>query len=136
MSVGVITLQGVLTVGLILLAKELKLDEGFQAAGAALAMFIALAASSLIKATILKTLLKAPVSNWRWALVYAAAPAVVVGFIFTQFTPEWVELLIGGPAILAVYLIVIWRRGFDEADKVLFRKNVAPVPDLEISKMP
>ncbi|MEM6827296.1 MAG: oligosaccharide flippase family protein [Pseudomonadota bacterium] len=135
-SVGVITLQGVLTVGLILLAKELKLDEGFQAAGAALAMFIALAASSLIKATILKTLLKAPVSNWRWALVYAAAPAVVVGFCFTQFTPEWVELLIGGPAILAVYLIVIWRRGFDEADKVLFRKNVAPVPDLEISKMP
>ena len=128
-SVGVITLQGVLTVGLILLAKELALDEGFQAAGAALAMFIALGASSLVKALVLKTLLKAPVSNWRWALVYAAAPAVLVGFIFTEFTPEWVELIIGGPAILAAYMFVIWKRGFDESDKVLFRKNVAPSPD-------
>ncbi|MEM7688909.1 MAG: lipopolysaccharide biosynthesis protein [Pseudomonadota bacterium] len=125
-SVGVITLQGVLTVGLILLAKELKLDEGFQAAGAALAMFFALGVSSLIKAIVLKTLLKAPVSNWRWALVYAAAPAVIIGFVFTEFTPEWVELIIGGPAILAAYMTVIWKRGFDESDKVLFRKNVAP----------
>ncbi|NQX96228.1 MAG: lipopolysaccharide biosynthesis protein, partial [Erythrobacter sp.] len=128
-SVGVITLQGVLTVGLILLAKEWKLDEGFQAAGAALAMFFALGASSLIKATVLKTLLKAPVNNWRWALVYAAAPAVIVGFIFTEFTPEWVELVIGGPAILVSYMAVIWKRGFDESDKVLFRKNVAPAPE-------
>ena len=72
----------------------------------------------------LKSLLKAPVSNWRWALVWAAGPAVVVGFLFTEFTPEWVELAIGGPAILAVYLLVIWKRGFDEADKVLFARNV------------
>lgn len=128
-SVGVISLQAALTVGLIMLAKRFDLDEGFQAAGAAGALFIALGTSSLIKAIMLKTLLKAPVSNWRWALVYAAAPAVVVGFIFTEFTPEWVELAIGGPAILAVYLMVIWRRGFDESDKVLFRKNVAPLPD-------
>lgn len=127
-SVGVITLQGVLTVGLILLARRWGLDEGFQAAGAALAMFVALAASSLIKARVLKTLLKAPVSNWRWALVNAAAPAVVVGFMFTQFAPEWVELLIGAPAILAVYMWVIWKRGFDESDRVLFRKNVTAGP--------
>jgi O-antigen/teichoic acid export membrane protein len=132
-SVGVITLQGALTVGLILFAKSLELDEGFQAAGAALAMFLALGVSSLVKATVLKTLLKAPVTNWRWALVYAAAPAVIVGFIFTQFTPEWVELLIGGPAILAAYMFVIWKRGFDESDKVLFRKNVATVPATENS---
>ena len=73
--------------------------------------------------TRLKKLLKAPVSNWRWALVYAAAPAVVVGFLFTEFTPEWVELAFGGPAILIVYMAVIWKRGFREEDKVLFRKN-------------
>ena len=77
---------------------------------------------------LLKSLLRAPVSNWRWALVYAAAPAVVVGILFTQYTPEWVELAIGGPAILGVYLWVIWKRGFEEADKVLFRKN-ATLPD-------
>jgi len=122
-SVGVITLQGALTVAFILLAQHLGYNEGFQAAGAAGALFVALAVSSLVKALVLKTLLKAPVSNWRWALVYAAAPAVVVGFVFTEFTPEWVELAIGGPAILFVYMWVIWKRGFTEADKVLFRKN-------------
>lgn len=128
-SVGVITLQGVLTVGFILIAQQIGLGEGYQAAGAALALFVALGVSSLVKALVLKTLLKAPVSNWRGALVFAAAPAVVVGFLFTEFTPEWIELVIGGPAILAVYLWVIWKRGFDEADKVLFRKNVVPVDD-------
>ena len=123
-SVGVITVQGELTVALILIAEDLGYDEGFKAAGAAMALFIALGASSLIKAVLLKSLLKAPVSNWRWALVWAAGPAVVVGFLCTEFTPEWVELAIGGPAILAVYLLVIWKRGFDEADKVLFARNV------------
>ncbi|MEM7780688.1 MAG: lipopolysaccharide biosynthesis protein [Pseudomonadota bacterium] len=122
-SIAVITLQGVATVGLIMLAEHLGLDEGFKAAGAALALFVALGLSSLVKALVLKKLLKAPVSNWRWALVYAAAPAVVVGFLFTEFTPEWVELAIGGPAILAVYMWVIWKRGFREEDKVLFRKS-------------
>ncbi|MGB3712162.1 MAG: lipopolysaccharide biosynthesis protein [Erythrobacter sp.] len=126
-SIGVITLQAVLTVGLILLAKAYGLNEGFQAASAAGALFVALGLSSLVKAIVLKTLLKAPVSNWRWALVWAAGPAVIVGFLATQL-PEWAELLIGGPAILAVYLWVIWKRGFGEEDKVLFRKNVAPVP--------
>ncbi len=130
-SVGVITLQAALTVGLILLAQHLNYGESFQAAGAAAALFVALGVSSLVKAIVLKTLLKAPVTNWRWALVYAAAPAVLVGFVFTRFTPEWVEIVFGGPAILAVYLWVIWKRGFGEEDKVLFRKNVVPAEDAE-----
>ncbi len=126
-SVGIITLQGALTVGFILLVQHLGYPEGFQAAGAAAALFVALAVASLVKSLVLKTLLKAPVSNWRWALVWAAAPAVIVGFIFTEFTPEWVEIIIGGPAIFAAYFWVIWKLGFDESDKVLFRKNVVPV---------
>ncbi|MEM9501219.1 MAG: lipopolysaccharide biosynthesis protein [Pseudomonadota bacterium] len=124
-SVGVIMLQGVLTIGFILLAERLGLDDGFKAAGAALALFLALGVSSVVKALVLKTLLKAPVSNWRWALVYAAAPAVIIGFIATLL-PEWVELVFGVPAILAVYGFVIWKRGFGEEDRVLFRKNVTP----------
>ena len=124
-SLAVITLQAGLTVGFILLLQNLGYNEGFQAAGAAGALLVALAGASLAKMLLLKSLLRAPVSNWRWALVYAAAPAVVVGILFTQYTPEWVELAIGGPAILGVYLWVIWKRGFEEADKVLFRKNAA-----------
>ncbi len=123
-SVGIITLQGVLTVCFILLAEHLGLDEGYKAAGAALALFLALGVSSLIKALVLKTLLKAPVSNWRWALVWATGPAVLVGFAFTEFLPEWVELIFGIPAIFAAYFFVIWKRGFGPEDRVLFRRNV------------
>ena len=131
-SVGIIALQAALTITFIKLAQEAGLGRGFQAAGAAGALMVALAVSSLVKALLLKHLLKAPVSNWRWALVYAAAPAVVVGYAFT-WLPEWMELVIGVPAILGTYAFVIWRRGFDQADKVLFRKQVVPDPDTDLS---
>ncbi|MEL6530090.1 MAG: lipopolysaccharide biosynthesis protein, partial [Pseudomonadota bacterium] len=124
-SVGIITLQGMLTIGLILLAEHLELGEGFKAAGAAMALFLALGVSTLIKATVLKTLLKAPVSNWRWGLVWATGPAVVIGFLATLL-PEWMELVFGIPAILATYLLVIWKRGFTADDRLLFSKKVVP----------
>ncbi len=131
-SVGVIALQAVLTIALIRAAAAYDLGQGYQAASAAGALLIALAVSSLVKALLLKHLLKAPVSNWRWALVYAAAPAVVVGYGFT-FLPEWMELLFGIPAVLATYALVIWRRGFDDGDKVLFRKQVVPDPQTDLA---
>ena len=131
-SVGIIALQAALTIALIEAADAFGLGKGYEAAGAAGALLIALATSSLVKALLLKHLLKAPVSNWRWALVYAAAPAVVVGYAFT-FLPEWVELVFGIPAILATYALVIWRRGFDENDKVLFRRQVVPAPEGDLA---
>lgn len=131
-SVGIIALQAGLTVVLIEAADAYGLGKGYEAASAAGALLIALATSSLIKALLLKHLLKAPVSNWRWALVYAAAPAVVVGYAFT-WLPEWVELLIGVPAILGTYAFVIWQRGFGEADKALFRKQVVPDPATDLT---
>jgi O-antigen/teichoic acid export membrane protein len=130
-SVGVIALQALLTIALIRLAESFDMGRGFQAAGAAGALLIALGVSSLVKALLLKRLLKAPVSNWRWALVHAAAAAVVVGYVFTLL-PEWMELVIGVPAILGTYALVIWRRGFDETDKVLFRKQVVPDPATDL----
>lgn len=122
-SVGIIALQAGLTVALIAAADRLNLDEGFKAAGAAMALLLALGASSLIKAILLKSLLKAPVSNWRWGLVWATGPAVVAGFIATQL-PEWAELIVGIPVILLTYGWVIWQRGFGPEDRVLFRKNI------------
>ncbi|ODT00238.1 MAG: polysaccharide biosynthesis protein [Erythrobacter sp. SCN 62-14] len=124
-SVGIIALQAALTMGFVTLATRYDMSEGFKAAGAAGALLLSLAASSLIKAVLLKSLLKAPVSNWRWPLVYAAAAAVAVGFA-AKLLPEWAELLVGVPAIAAVYGYVIWHRGFGPEDRVLFRKNIAP----------
>lgn len=130
-SVSVIALQATLTIVLIQGAERYGLGKGYEAASAAGALMVALTLSSLIKALLLKHLLKAPVANWRWALVYAAAPAVVVGYAFT-WLPEWMELVFGVPAILATYGFVIWRRGFAEEDKVLFRKQVVPNPAVDL----
>jgi O-antigen/teichoic acid export membrane protein len=130
-SVGIIALQAGLTVALILAAREAGLGAGYEAAGAAGALMIALAISSLVKALLLGRLLGAKVSNWRWALVYAAGAAVVVGYAFT-WLPEWMELVFGVPAVLGTYALVIWRRGFDETDKVLFRKQVVPDPATDL----
>jgi len=51
------------------------------------------------------------------------APAVLVGWGATQL-PEWAELIVGIPAILGVYGIIIWTRGFGPEDRVLFRRNL------------
>jgi len=124
-SLATIGLQAMLTVGGILLAKHLNLDELYQAAAAALALAISLAFSSLVKSRLLSRILKQPINNWRWALIWAAAPAVLFGWVATRYLPEWAELAFGVPAILGIYCWVIWTRGFGPEDRVLFRKSTA-----------
>ena len=54
--------------------------------------------------------------------------AIVVGYLATLL-PEWMELLFGIPAILFTYGWVIWRRGFGEEDRLLFRRKIVPQGD-------
>ncbi len=122
-SLGTIALQAVLTVGAIMLVEKMGYGEPFKAAGAALALMLALGAASLVKAWLLSHILGHRVNNWRWALVWAAAPAILVGYLATLM-PEWAELIIGIPLILGTYGWVIWHRGFGPEDRVLFRKNI------------
>ena len=122
-SIGTIALQAALTVGLILLVQRMGYGEPFKAAAAAIALMIALGCASLVKAWLLSRILGYRVNNWRWALVWAAAPAIVVGYLATLM-PEWAELIIGIPLILVTYGWVIWNRGFGPEDRVLFRKNI------------
>ena len=88
-SIGTIALQATLTVGAMMLVEKLGYGEPFKAAGAAIALMIALGTASLVKAWLLSRILKAPVNNWRWALVWATAPAVVVGFLATLLPNGW-----------------------------------------------
>lgn len=127
-SIATITLQALLTVGGIMLVERLGLGELYRAAVAALALVVALAFASLVKARMLSRRLGQPINNWRWALVWAAAPAALTGWLATRFLPEWAELLFGIPAILAVYGWVIWNRGFGPEDRILFRKGTATLP--------
>jgi O-antigen/teichoic acid export membrane protein len=121
-SLGTIALQGLLTVALMLLAHRANAGPLLQAEAAAFALAVTLALSSFLKSRLLARVLKARVNNWRWALVWAAAPAVVVGY-GVKFLPEWLELSLGIPAILGVYCLVIWKRGFGPEDRMLFRKQ-------------
>lgn len=98
----------------------------FQAAAVALALMLALAVSSAIKARLLEKLLGAPISIWRWPLVWAVTAATVVGVAAT-YLPEWAELSLGIPAILGVYGWIIWTRGFGADDRALLgKKTKAP----------
>ncbi len=121
-SLGTIALQATLTVGFMFAARRAELDPLMQAAGAAAALAIALGCASLAKSWLLGSLLDERISSWRWPLIWAAAPAVLVG-VLMKFMPEWIELALGIPAILGVYGVVIWRRGFGPEDRILFRKQ-------------
>ncbi len=122
-SIATIAVQAALTVGLIMLAERFGYGEPYKAAAAAIALMIALGLASLVKALLLSRILGENINNFRWALVWAAAPAVVVGFAATRL-PEWIELILGIPAILLVYGWVIWHKGFGPEDRVLFRRNL------------
>ncbi len=128
-SIGTIALQAVLTVaameavGQMNFADPVRADL-YRAAAAAGALMLALGASSLIKAFMLSRILREPVNNWRWALVWAAGAAVLTGQAVILL-PEWAELALGVPAILGVYGWVIWTRGFGPEDRVLFRRKIS-----------
>lgn len=123
-SLGVLTFQIALSFTLILLMRWQDWPVAYQAAGVAVALMVALAIGSLVKTWFLKRLLGASVSPFRWPLVWAALAAIVVGWAFTTLPKrlEWAELLIGVPAIIAVYCFVLWKWAFGDEDRALFRK--------------
>ena len=53
--------------------------------------------------------------------ILLVAAAILIGIGATRL-PEWAELALGIPAILGVYLWVIWRWGFGPEDRVLFKR--------------
>ena len=124
-SVAMIVVQTVLS-GVVLiyairafhLVADIK-DDTYAAAGPAIALIMALGVASVAKARLLRRLLKASVNGWRWPLVPAVAVGTIVGVMAT-WLPEWLELALGVPAILAGYGAVIWYRGFGKDDRMLF----------------
>jgi O-antigen/teichoic acid export membrane protein len=122
-SVATIALQAALTIAAMLLVDRFDLPETWKAAGAAAALMLALGTASIVKSRLLSRILQQPINNWRWALVWAAAPAVAIGAVVVRL-PEWVELAFGIPAILGAYGWVIWKYGFGPEDRVLFRRNL------------
>lgn len=126
-SIGTIALQALLTVAAMLVIDRLEFADParadiYRAAAAAAALMLALGAASVVKAVMLSRILGHSINNWRWALVWAAAAAVLVGQVAIML-PEWAELAFGIPAIMLVYGWIIWNKGFGPEDRVLFSKK-------------
>jgi len=122
-SVGAISLQAVLTVVAMLIADHYHFNDGWRAASAAAALMLTLGLSSVTKAVMLSRILEQTINNWRWALFWAAAAAVVAGQ-FVILLPQWAQLVFGIPVILGFYGWIIWTRGFGPEDRVLFSRKM------------
>jgi O-antigen/teichoic acid export membrane protein len=137
-SIFMICVQAALSVALIFLLRDLhapdwmvtlldlkhnSLPENAVAAGPAIALVLALGMASIMKSRLLGRILGAPVQGWRWPLVWAAAAAGSIGYLLMRLPRflEFVELIIGIPAILIVFGTVVWRFGFTDEDRILFR---------------
>ena len=133
-SLGMIALQALLTVGLILLMRYEGLAEMNQATGPAVALLLALGCAAVVKSRFLHRLLGAPVSGWRWPLIWASIAAIGVGWLFTLLPPqlEWLELIAGIPAILLAFGLVVWTKGFGPADRELFRMRRTEIEELSL----
>jgi O-antigen/teichoic acid export membrane protein len=123
-SLGMIGIQIALSFAIVIAMRELHLPTLTQAAGPAIALAAALGIASIMKSRLLAQLLGAPVSGWRWPLVWAAAAAGSLGYLVTRL-PEWLELSAGIPLILLIFGAVIWRFGFTSEDRTLFRLKAA-----------
>lgn len=123
-SLATIAFQAVLTIVLIVAARNAGWGPMYVAAAAALALALSLGLSSAVKSRVLARLLDRSISNWRWGLAWAIIPAAAVGTAVT-WLPEWAELSLGIPAILGIYCYMLWVRSFGPEDRVLFRKQQA-----------
>ena len=122
-SIGTIALQAALTVSAMLIADRFDFNDGWRGAAAAAALMLALGVSSLVKALMLGRILGETINNWRWPLLWATAAAVVAGQ-FVILMPQWGQLLIGIPVIMAIYGWFIWTWGFGPEDRMLFTRKV------------
>jgi hypothetical protein len=130
-SLVMIVLEAGMAVGLILLMRSLDWPIMFQATGPALALMLALGLAAIVKSNLLSRILGYPVSGWRWPLIWAAAAALIVGQIVIRL-PEWAELVVGIPAILAAFGAVLWYKGFGPEDRELFRMSKDDIDELQL----
>jgi O-antigen/teichoic acid export membrane protein len=130
-SLAMIALEAVLSVALIVAMRAAHLPLMWQATGPAIALLLSLGFAAVAKSRLLCRLLDSPVSGWRWPLVWAAAAAVVVGELIIQL-PEWLELLIGVPAIMIAFGAILWTKGFGREDRQLFRMSKAEIVEMSL----
>ena len=124
-SIGMLLFQVALSYGMIYAMQAMGWPLAYQAAGPAVALFVSVTLTSIIKSNYLARLLQAPVAGWRWAMLWAVLATAATGAAITALPPrlEWAELAIGEPVMAAIYLWVLYRWAFGPEDRALFRRN-------------
>ncbi|QNN68471.1 lipopolysaccharide biosynthesis protein [Sphingomonas lutea] len=131
LSFIMIALQAAFSVALILIMRKLDWPLMWQATGPAAGLMLALGFAAVTKSILLSRILKAPVSGWRWPLIWAAIAGVIAGQL-AILVPEWAELLFGVPAILLAFGYVLWTRGFGPDDRELFKMRKADINEMSL----
>ena len=129
-SLVMLTIEASLAAALILIMKGQGFPQAFQATGPAIALCVALAFASITKSWLLKKVLGASVSGWRWDLAWATAAGVIAGLFVRLVIPEGWQLIFGVPLILVAFFAVLWTKGFTAEDRELFRLRKDEVKDL------
>lgn len=134
-SIGMLLFQVALSFALIFAMQWVGWPVAYQAAGPAVALFVSVGITSIIKSTYLSRLLGAGVAGWRWPMLWAVLAAGTVGVAFTWLPHrlEWAELAIGEPAIAGVYLFVLYRWAARPEDRALFRRKAGETPTLPVT---
>ncbi len=106
-------------------AVTIILAAKFGGEGAALGLALALTLGSILKSRLLHRELGAPVAGVRLALIPAVIGGLAAGLAVRTLPDIW-QIIIGIPAILAVYAAILWVRGFRAEDRILFaaRRNL------------
>ncbi len=129
-SITALALQIALSFGFILAMRNLGWPEAWQAIGPAAALAIALSFSAIAKSRLVSRELGVRVQIWRKWIVIAALAAIPFG-VAAYALPFGADIGFGILGVLLVFWTVIWRHGFSEGDRVLFRK-VAPQTDAKL----
>src|SRR3546814_17172042 len=95
-SLTMLTVQIAPSFALILAMRSQHWPIDYHAAGPAVALMVSVTITSLIKALVLKPVLKAQLSGYRWPRALAALAALLLGTTFT-YRPkriEWAQLIL------------------------------------------
>lgn len=130
-SLVMLAIEAGLASGLILGMRHIGWDTAHQATGPAVALCLALAFASIAKSLLLARRLGERVSGWRLDILYATAAGLVVGIPVRLLLPELWQLIVGIPAILLAFGIVLWTKGFGPDDRELFRMRKSEIAELQ-----
>ena len=129
-SLIMLALEAGLAAALIIVMRDIGWDEAHQATGPAIALCTALAFASITKSLLLARNLGERVSGWRRDILFALAAGLVVGIPVRLYLPELWQLVIGIPAILVAFGVVVWTKGFGPEDRELFRLRKVDIEEL------